>query len=127
MTRKRKQFERWRRFAAAVILAALYGMDRFSIKEMWQAARHVFVALTARRGRVDRVTYFRRLRCCWRCPVFYPPLRTCGSPLAGNPELGCFCEEERKAAIPEATCWIDENAEDDMKEFGWTITIKSRT
>lgn len=119
MTRKRKQFERWRRFAAAVVLAALYGMDRFSVKELWQAARHVFVALTARRGRVDRLLYFRRLRCCERCPIYMPKLKTCGSPLADNPETGCYCYMPTKATQPEATCWIDENTEEHDRVYGW--------
>lgn len=119
MTRKRKQFERWRRFAAAVMLAALYGMDRFSVKELCQAARHVLVALTARRGRVDRVLYFRRMKACNRCEVYYPKLGTCGSPLSDYPETGCWCNLSVKNKTKSAQCWMDEFLGDKASESSW--------
>lgn len=119
-----KQAKRYRRFATVLILAALYSMDRFTVREVLRSLRMVWVGLTSRQGTVDRLTYFRRLRCCQRCPVYYSPLRTCGSPLASITNVGCWCLMERKATLAQAKCWIDENEFEDYLEYGWNHNLK---
>ncbi len=106
--------DRNRRFVAALFLAALYR------KGLLQGAVALVKALAWRwRGRrANRWVYYRRMRACYACPLFYAPLRTCGSPLlTSNPELGCYCAMERKAALPDARCWAWDNL--DLKEIGW--------
>ncbi len=114
MTKKR---ERTRRIIVALVVGAVYRMPDMSVKEIAKAAWSILRALVWRGKRVDRWTYYKRLRCCFACPIFFKPLRTCGSPLApDHPELGCSCEMERKAGLPKAKCWARENTD---LELGW--------
>src|SRR5690348_6880498 len=65
---------------------------------------------------------FRRLRQCYRCPMFNRPLRTCGSPgdvekMEGRIEtIGCWCYMPVKATIPEVNCWAYEQQ---IETIGW--------
>jgi hypothetical protein len=69
--------------------------------------------------RTDFWTVYRQYRACRRCPIFYHPLRTCGSPLDKDFRgLGCYCSMEKKVGIKSATCWGDDNLGNDF-EFGW--------
>lgn len=60
--------------------------------------------------RQERVSVEReeqRLAFCRDCPVYYPKLRTCGSPLRWRDrDIGCHCYMPMKAKLPRATCWI---------------------
>lgn len=61
--------------------------------------------------------YYQRIRTCHRCPIFYAPLATCGSPLSKDlNEMGCWCHMPTKAAIIDANCWTREQGIDD----GWS-------
>jgi len=61
----------------------------------------------------------RRLDACEKCPLFYPRLRTCGTPLVKDLRgLGCYCNMDLKAQIKEAGCWGDDNLNSDFS-FGW--------
>jgi hypothetical protein len=61
---------------------------------------------------------YRRYRACRHCPVFYPPLRTCGSPLSKEFRgLGCYCSTEIKCGILNASCWGDDIST--QFTFGW--------
>lgn len=110
------RLERNRRFFVAVMLAAIYGMQRFTWREIATALRMIFVAMTSRRGKASDEIYEERMATCRACPLYYTPLSTCGSPLAEKPELGCWCQMERKARIAKAKCWMREKTEID---YGW--------
>jgi hypothetical protein len=62
---------------------------------------------------------YRRFRRCHKCPLFFEPLKTCGSPLSKDLRgLGCYCSMESKSGILVAACWGDENLGSDFS-FGW--------
>ena len=112
---------RRRQFATALILAALYSTERFGITDVLRIIWKLISSKSVPRG----IMYFRRLRCCYRCPVFYLPTRTCGSPISKTPELGCWCFMPKKAAQPGAECWIDEQGFEDYGDYGWKHQIQN--
>jgi hypothetical protein len=105
-----------RRLFAAVMLAALFGFERFGVRQIARAAWLSFRSLLPTTKRIPRNVYFRRLRTCFRCPFFFGPLRTCGSPVSLEPHVGCWCNMERKAALRDAECWANVSTN---YEFGW--------
>jgi hypothetical protein len=110
--------ENRKQFLAAVTLAAIYGMDRLSLREYLRAGWNVLLAITARSKNLDPELGQRRLSHCEQCLLYYAPLSTCSSPLGDNPELGCWCHMPSKVNDPKATCWADENTEADSN-IGW--------
>ena len=112
-----EKYERNRRFAVAVLLAAIYGMKRFTWREIFAALKMMLIALTSRKGRASDELYEERMATCRECPLFFSPLATCGSPLAENPGMGCWCQLEKKARAKEATCWMRTHTDIDG---GWT-------
>lgn len=120
MKRRRRQR---RQFAAAIILAVLYSTERFGITDLLKIGWRLLTGGSAPRG---TSSYFRRLRCCYRCPVFHVEMRTCGSPISKTPELGCWCFMPKKAALPNAECWIDEQGFEDYGEYGWNNQIPNQ-
>lgn len=112
-----KRFERNRRFITAVLVAALYRMPSLGFVEFFKVTWAILRAITWTSRGSSRWVYYRRLRHCYRCELFFKPLRTCGSPfMDGYEDLGCFCDMTRKAAVPNATCWADENTD---LNIGW--------
>lgn len=100
------------RLSRALLVAAW-----FSVKTPRAAAGRVRSALATwfRFARDPEGTefwsYFRHLRTCYKCPLFYKPLRTCGSPLDKKLDgLGCWCYMPEKAAMAQASCWLDIHA-----------------
>lgn len=64
--------------------------------------------------------YWKRMNICRKCPLFFEPLQTCGTPLIKVLRgLGCYCNMEQKAKYVRATCWIDDNIGTDDHR-GWT-------
>lgn len=62
--------------------------------------------------KVEGYIYERRLKTCAACPLYYKPLRTCGSPLRkDSQELGCWCNMEQKAKYERSNCWLDTEIE----------------
>lgn len=118
-----KRQDRTRRLAVAVAVAVMYRAPRMGPRAFFKATYAVARALLWRGRRVDRWMYYRRLRWCFGCPVFFRPLRTCGSPFAADPNLGCACAMEQKAALPDATCWGNENTD---LQFGWPDDLYER-
>jgi len=59
-----------------------------------------------------------RLLACHACPLFYEPLRTCGTPRLG-PD-GCWCHMPTKASTV-ANCW----AFDKGRPYGWPPSLNS--
>lgn len=112
-----ERFDRHRRFAAAIFLSALFGMSRFSVREILGALRMMTLALLAKKGKASDDIYDERMAICQACPVYFSSLRSCGSPLSENPELGCWCFlEEGKARVKSARCWIRQNT---TLDAGW--------
>lgn len=64
-----------------------------------------------------------RLAVCRGCPLFWPRLGTCGSPLAQNPKLGCWCHMASKARLAEATCWLDDELGEAAQPDGWLSNL----
>ena len=64
-----------------------------------------------------------RNTCCRRCPIFYKPLATCGTPLIRDlRDMGCWCHLPSKNGNIAATCWIrDQGVDDD----GWPDRIQA--
>lgn len=108
-------FERNRRFIAAIFLSALFGMSRFSAREIFASLKMMMTALLSKKGKVSKQIYHRRMKHCMRCPLWFPGTMTCGSPLV-NLKLGCHCYLPLKNSLSEATCWVNHNTELD---FGW--------
>jgi hypothetical protein len=107
------------RFISAVIVAAVYSVLTWNkpwtrLKGMfwlWWDSRHVIQA--------GDEQYKERIKGgCEKCPIFYRPLRTCGSPLADDPSLGCWCQMDIKAKMSSAECWLREH-ETHRTAFGW--------
>ena len=102
----RKKSIRAARWAAAIVVAAVGGMGRFTIREMWFAAQSIWIAIWAEKhGDASRLLYFRRMRYCKRCPL-YSKLGACGSPFNGRSELGCFCHMDIACKQKSHTCWL---------------------
>ena len=115
-----KRFERNRRFFVAILLAAIYRMPHMSAREVFKSCRMLVRALLWRGPRCDRWAYFKRLRACHRCPLYFRPLSTCGSPLMeGFESDGCHCFMPAKAADPNAQCWQDQELGDEAGETSW--------
>lgn len=66
---------------------------------------------------VDRGHYDRRMYACRKCPVFYRPLMTCGTPFR-NRDLGCWCFTPKKNKLKLATCWLRTH-EQHRSGYGW--------
>jgi hypothetical protein len=112
-----------KRLVLALLVAAAFS-DLLSIqpyRRAWRAMKAIFGLLAKNDPRVDAERLQRRLDACERCPYFYRPLATCGSPLRSElRHVGCRCNIEAKAKLAEADCYIDETSDlaaDDG--FGW--------
>ena len=105
------------RLLAAVSVAVI--AQALTPRASWSRIKAAWKLLSTPHERADFWTVYRRYRCCKKCPVFYKPLRTCGSPL--NKEfrrLGCYCSMENKSGLKSASCWADDNLGADSN-FGW--------
>lgn len=80
------------------------------LRSIWLSAS----AFWAIRGsdRVDRKTWFLRMRACNRCPVYDHRLKRCHNSFQTYPEngverpFGCGCYMPVKATLKEAECWL---------------------
>lgn len=118
------------RFAAALLVAAAFSdvTSAEGWRRIWTAIC-LWLGLLGDAPYVDAQTAAKRLAVCRACPVFYPRLQTCGSPLRYDPEAlavfgvwradrsGCWCEMTRKAPLAAATCWLDDELGEEST--GW--------
>jgi hypothetical protein len=97
-------------FFFALVLAASFSdvTDSHAYIRAWRAIKALFGWTGGKDGLVTEEAYQRRLATCRDCPVFYSRLNTCGSPMATNPKLGCWCWLPAKNRLAEAVCWMDE-------------------
>lgn len=111
-----ERFDRNRRFVAAIFLSALFGMGRFSAREILASLKMLMTALLSKKGKASAEIYEERMMICRDCPVYFKPTDSCGSPLANNTDVGCWCYLPAKARQSEAKCWIRQNTDLDG---GW--------
>lgn len=95
-------------FALAVAVGAV-ALARRGTLNPWMRLQSLWWDF--QRPKVSIDLFDRRLETCRRCPIYYAPLQTCGSPLkryAGVPKevslIGCWCHMPTKARR-EANCW----------------------
>lgn len=108
------------RLCAAILVAALWTdiFDPAAYRRIWRALSLWWGAMD-NGTRVDEEEYDRRIRICEGCPLFYWPLRTCGSPLSKTLRgMGCSCQMDVKARLKDATCWLDDELGTEAR-WGW--------
>jgi|GEM_PF-2438822 len=108
------------RLCAALLLAAAFTdvCSADAWRRVWRALA-LWLGLLRGAARVDDRTARARLGVCRLCPIYWKPLGTCGSPLAADPQLGCWCNMEEKVKFRGATCWLDDELGDDAAPLGW--------
>lgn len=110
--------------SAALLVAGLFSLRQ--PREAWPRIRGAFK--TWLRWRQDETPapfwiFYGRIRHCQKCPLYYAPLATCGSPLAKNLRgLGCWCHLLTKAHIIHADCYLRENGIHDAG--GWPDNLR---
>ena len=54
----------------------------------------------------------RRLETCRKCPIYFKPLQTCGSPVIKRlRRVGCWCYCPESAKLNEKKCFLDSDIE----------------
>ena len=107
-------------FFAAVTVAAIYGIRRFTWAEIWFSVKSIWRAMFFKAKPAPWIQFSRRMRRCESCSLFYRKLGTCGSPFLAKEfrHLGCWCHCDSKARIQESTCWLDDNCPESTDD-GW--------
>lgn len=108
------------RLCLALVIAALWTdvFDPSGYLRIWRAVSLWWGALRPD-ATVSPSRYRERIDTCRKCPIFYPSLQTCGTPLKKELRgLGCYCNMEAKAKLEDATCWLDDELGDEAA-YGW--------
>jgi len=109
----------------ALVIAALWSdvLSRDAWRRAWNAVR-ALLGIGGEGAKVCRTIAQSRRLACLRCPAYEPKWETCGSPLSGQPELGCWCYvgEGGKSELASASCWGDDNLGPDF-EYGWQKNV----
>jgi len=102
-------------FTVAIVFGLLTWNKPFiRFRDFWRLMHDILHA-----DKVTPLWYQNRMEVCSKCPVFFNPLRTCGSPLRWRDrDLGCWCSMEAKAKLTHATCWLRMH-ETRRTGFGW--------
>ena len=113
------------RWSAALLVAALFSIwSRHGWVRIGKAFGLWFGLFHGKAFVSKEIAAF-RLETCRKCPVFYAPLETCGSPLRKESRgLGCYCFQPVKVRLCDATCWLDDNIEPGYSG-GWQHAIAS--
>lgn len=108
------------RLCGALLVAGVYSVCTGS--SGWSrigAAFKLWVTEIGRGERVPAAEREKKMEVCRKCPLFFRPLQTCGSPLKRRDrDLGCWCNMEAKTWLRGAHCWIDEECLDEAP-YGW--------
>lgn len=116
--------KRWLQFVAALIVGGVYSClkDGNCIAQFF----HVFHAVIFTRHKDHLLAEMRVNHCKTKCPVYFKPLGTCGSPLKrGDDKRGCYCHMETKAEL-EDNCWAyDRDQGEGQNYFGWPQELNS--
>ncbi len=97
--------------------------------ELLKSARGIRTALKSAKETPSVSPFIQadRLNVCEKCPIFYAPLLTCGSPFLRKDwkkpteQLGCFCHMPTKAKT-ECNCWLYDETEGAQ---GWPHELNS--
>ena len=123
MTKRNRRCLLW---IKAVVVAETWGIKRFTLAEIWIAVKSIWSAVWAdKSGDASRLLYQRRMRTCFKCPVFDRDRLTCGSPFSTSPELGCWCFAPIKNKMKSARCWARDRT--NMKGLGWPSKLMRRS
>jgi hypothetical protein len=109
------------RFIAAVTVAIFFSLIRWD--RPWRRASDAWRLLRASLGqpKVHPLVFQARMAACKKCPVFYAPLRTCGTPIhKADADLGCWCALEAKNRLQAASCWARDRG---VTEYGWPDSL----
>lgn len=109
------------RFLIALILASLW--------ELREQAKGIRIALSQSKkdAEVPIGVQARRITQCEQCPIYYHPLRTCGSPLnrkkwaRKDEKEGCFCYMPVKIKT-KCNCWLYDETNGKM---GWSKDLNN--
>lgn len=105
---------RYARFLAAIcvgLIGSLFVQHApITLHGIWLMLRALAFGKRATPEQIQRRTCF-----CNQCPIFYRPLRTCGTPLRDS-DVGCWCCMEMKSKLADADCWARTNG---VKSCGW--------
>lgn len=117
-------FRRKLRLCAALLVAAVF-TNPFSAsawRKVWGAVTLWFDYTLDPHLAPDDL-YEARFAECRVCPLFYSPLKTCGSPLRKDLRgLGCYCNMETKAKMLYGDCWYRLNSGD--ADLGWPDSLR---
>ena len=109
-------------------MLALLVAGTFAWRKPLDALEHYWLAAKALRGTRSNAPLKlqrKRWKTCLNCPIFYPPLRTCGTPLRKDLyDFGCWCNMEAKIKRLESRCWLNDNAN---TKYGWNERKRTRS
>lgn len=107
------------RFFCALVIAAIFGWrEGGTCRRLWRMVTLWVDWLWRKDSPVDNAAFEKRMACCRSCPLWYPRLETCGSPLRPKNERGgCWCFMPAAAKLKNKQCWADQEL--DQPEFGW--------
>lgn len=111
-----KDYVRW---SLALLVAGLASIWTIHGWQRMGRALGLMVGLFHPKQYVPKKVSDARLRICERCPIYFRPMGTCGSPLSWSRRgTGCWCYMPIKAKLPDAECWLDA---EDVKgfDYGW--------
>ena len=103
-------------FVAALAVASFFTIIRGRFR--WRMVPTLVDSVFLKAERVRPIAYYSRNAYCKRCPIFYEPLRTCGTPRKGDD--GCWCHTPTKN-LGHANCWAYDNG----KDYGWPAMLNS--
>lgn len=105
------------RFLAAVAVAVFFALLRWDRPLMRLSDGLRLFLSTKTNPPASPALVAVRMSACARCPIFFRPLRTCGTPIfKKDADLGCFCYMPLKARLSNATCWSRDKG---VKDYGW--------
>ena len=104
-------------YSIAIFVAVWFGIWRWDQPwiRFWNFVLLIWSGLRGKKAPLEVVE--RRNAACAACPVYYPPLGTCGTPLDKQWEgLGCHCVCELKNRLANASCWAKDMG---IRNYGW--------
>ena len=121
-TKKRQVWRRLLLFCALLVAALGTLAQPKSTWEQLRAAFRAFVSYAEGGQDASHWLYYGRMRQCFRYPLFYKPLRTCGTPLKKSlRDVGCHCSMPFKASMIYGSCWIRTDAP--TSPHGWPANL----
>lgn len=126
----------WLEFGVAATVAAFFmARKTHKISDLWSHLPRLGAALLRQETTLGPdIAQLRLHHCATRCPIFYAPLRTCGTPLHGagymllhpDTQFGCWCHMPTKARGV-CNCWLYDMVQGrtDGSFSGWPHELNS--